>query len=553
MNDQPTGRERHDSLLEQVRLGFPSPVSDPVHDAYVGFTIMKVFDRLDEMKGTAPYLGEVGTNDYDRARQAALDPGMRSIEEVIDLLMPYLNGCDLWAHPLQQMNVIPPVSVPALVANFLAGMLNPNLGWDEYSRKFSEVEVEVSALVSEMVGYDQSRAMGISTYGGSGAMLYGVKLMVAKALPGSSENGVREDVKVVVSDVSHSCKYTALDWLGIGHKNIVTVPTDGDNGILLQELDEAVHQILDGGEKLGGFVCTMGTTDAFGIDDIGFVAALRDQVVQEYGLDYPPHIHADAVIGWPYTVFNDHDFDGNPLGLSPPTIRSLRDTYLNIRNICLADSIGIDFHKTGYAQYISTLFLLKEKDDLDYITRAKEKMPCLFQAGEYHPGLYTLELSRAASGMFSALANLRFLGKDGFRVLLSHPVEMANILRERLREEEATAVLNRYNHGAVTLFRIYPQGLDANEQYERESLDPAYADDVEKHNEFNRRVYFKIREESRQGRCAALSFTDSYRTSPGGPPIAALKSFIMTPFVTRETVGQLMDMVLKFKGEAESA
>lgn len=545
-------QETYSTLIEKIRNGFPSPVSDAQHDVYVIASIIRVLNRIDAMKGKAPFLGEVTENDYERARNSGINDDPMTLEEVLDYLLPYFNGVDVWAHPLQHMNVVPPVAIPAVIANLLTGMFNPNITWDEWSRKFSEVEVEVAALVSEIVGYDKAHSIGISTYGGSGANLYGVKMMLAKTLPGSGENGVREDVKIIASEAAHSSKFNALDWLGLGKKNLVLVPTDEDNCMLPIEMKDIVYQILDRGEKLGGFICTMGTTDAFGVDDIRFIHGLRDHIVEKYNLGYKPHIHCDAVIGWAYAVFNDYDFDKNPLDFSQPTLKCLYDTYISMEELSLADSIGIDFHKTGYTQYVSSLFLLKEKTDLDFISRSKDAIPYLFQAGGHRPGLYTLELSRSASGMFSALANLRFLGKDGFRVLLAHPIEMAVLLREKLENEKSTVLLNKYNYGPVTLFRCYPGNIDGKHQYYNEYNNPEWEGELTKHNEFNKMIYFKIREKSRKGECAALSITDKYRDNSYGKPVSALKSFIMTPFVTRETIEELIIQILEIKKEVEA-
>ena len=55
-------------------------------------------------------------------------------------------------------------------------------------------------------------------------------------------------------------------------------------------------------------------------------------------------------------------------------------------------------------------------------------MPYLFQTGERHPGVYTLETSRGGSGVLAAFANLHLFGKTGMRTLLGHLVEMAELL-----------------------------------------------------------------------------------------------------------------------------
>ena len=60
---------------------------------------------------------------------------------------------------------------------------------------------------------------------------------------------------------------------------------------------------LDSGKKIAAIIATMGTTDAFGLDDLQAIVAMRDSLVDEFQLSYRPHIHADAVIGWAWSVF----------------------------------------------------------------------------------------------------------------------------------------------------------------------------------------------------------------------------------------------------------
>lgn len=91
---------------------------------------------------------------------------------------------------------------------------------------------------------------------------------------------------------------------------------------------------------------------------------LRERLAEEYKLAKPPHIHADAVIGWVWSVFKNYDFAGNPLGFHTRTLRSLQDSLIRMGDLSLADSVGFDFHKTGYAPYISSAFLVKDRGDL---------------------------------------------------------------------------------------------------------------------------------------------------------------------------------------------
>ena len=147
------------------------------------------------------------------------------------------------------------------------------------------------------------------------------------------------------------------------------------------------------------------------------IADLRDRLVKEYDLDYRPHIHADAVIGWAWSVFNDYDFEANPLGFRPRTVRALASARRRISKLHRADSVGIDFHKTGFTPYISSLFLARDRADIQLLVRGREQMPYLFQSGERHPGVFTLETSRGGSGVLAAYANLQLFGLVGLRVL----------------------------------------------------------------------------------------------------------------------------------------
>src|SRR4029079_6128608 len=110
-------------------------------------------------------------------------------------------------------------------------------------------------------------------------------------------------------------------------------------------LSETLERLTAEGHRVAAIIATMGTTDAFGIDPLETIHRIRNEVAQTRGLDYVPHIHADAVIGWPWSVFNDYDFAANPLEFRRRTLRSLQASRTHIRHLGLADSIGVDFHK----------------------------------------------------------------------------------------------------------------------------------------------------------------------------------------------------------------
>src|SRR5262249_57225528 len=221
-------------------------------------------------------------------------------------------------------------------------------------------------------------------------------------------------------------------------------------------------------------------------------------------------------------------------------------------HVSLADWIGVDFHKTGFAPYISSLVLFRDRADLGLLSRQAEEMPYLYQFGDYRPGMYTLETSRGGAGVLAALANLKLLGREGLRVTIGHLVEMAQLLREHLEGHEATTVLNRDNFGTVTLFRVYPPGVDTFEVKE-EFTDPSCREQLRRHNEYNRKVYEYVHAEAMAGRGVLLSMTDSYRQTAYGEPIVALKSYMLSPFVDEEHVEAVVRKVLEARERIDGA
>ena len=538
---------RYRRSLEEIRNAFPQPVSDRFHDSYVVFSILRALDRVDAMKSKVPFLGHTGPIDFSHAEQARLDERPKGLEEVIPTLVDHLDGMVIWGHPFSQVNVVPPPSIASVIGVLLAALYNPNLCSEETSRKVALAEAEVAAMTADLLGYDPALSTGFFTFGGTGATLYGVKLGIEKALPGSGENGLTEPAVLIASGQSHYARLSVAGWLGLGERNAILVPTRLDNSIRIDLLEQRLRETLDEGRKVACIVATLGTTDAFGLDDLEAIVRLRDRLVEEYSLSYRPHVHADAVIGWAWSVFNDYDFEANPLEFRSRTVRALAKARSSVRHLGMADSIGVDFHKTGFAPYISTLFLVRDRDDLRRITRARSKMPYLFQTGEYHPGQLTLETSRSGSGPLGALANLLLLGKDGFRVLLGHLVEMAEVLREELEAHRSTTVLNGENVGTVTLFRAYPDDVDTFSVKEVERTDPSYADRLNHHNEFNRRIFEYTQADAMKGDGVFLSMTDCYRHTDYGAPINALKSYILSPFADEPNVRKVVEKVLHFR------
>lgn len=536
-------------LVKSLRQGFPQPVSDRVHDAYFVFSFLRALDQLDGMKSVSPLLGKPATLDYTVARRSRVDEQPMQLEQVTQMLVEHLSGMFIWGHPRAQINVIPPPTIASVIGGLLPSIYNPNLVSEESSRQVGVAEVEVSSMAADLVGYDAAKSAGLFTFGGTGTLLYGIKLGLEKACPGTARAGIRERAVILCSERAHYACLSVGNWLGIGQDNVIQIPCSPDNEIRVCLLETVARDLLKEGSKIAAIVATMGTTDHFGLDDLKSIRELRDRLVDDFHLDYRPHIHGDSVIGWAWSVFNDYDFDKNPLGFRHRTVRALAGARRRIRELSLADSIGIDFHKTGFTPYVSSLLLVQDAVDLELITRKQSDTPYLFHDGHYHPGRYTLETTRGGSAPMAALANLRLFGKNGFRALLGHVVSMAEVLREHLEGHASTTVVNRGNFGPVTLFRVYPDGVDTFSITDREQKDPSHRDQLRLHNDYNRRIYELVQSDALHGEGVVISLTDCYRETDYGEPIVALKSYILSPFAEEQFIDVVLESLWKARAQ----
>jgi glutamate/tyrosine decarboxylase-like PLP-dependent enzyme len=539
----------YQDIVSQLRTAFPAPVSDRVHDAYFVFSFLRALDQVDGLKSAAPMLGSPVTLDYDAARARRVADQPTTLEVVTGELVQYLSGMFIWGHPRAQINVVPSPTIPSIIGGLLPSIYNPNLVSEESSRQVSLAEVEAISMTADLVGYDPKVADGVFTFGGTGTLLYGAKIGLEKAIPTVRREGLRAPAVLVCSDRAHYACITVANWLGIGEQNVVQIPTTDDNQMQLEPLAARLREVVADGRRIACIVATMGTTDAFGLDDLAGIVRVRDELVRERALDYTPHVHADAVIGWAWSVFNDYDFEQNPLGFRHRTVRALAGTTRRIRHLGAADSLGVDYHKTGFAPYISSAVLLRDGADFSHLTRREEETPYIFQSGTRHPGRYTLETTRAGSGPLAAIANLRLFGRRGLQALLGHLVTMAEELREQLEGHASTTVLNGDNFGPVTLFRVYPDDVDTFSMPQQERTDPSCRERLLTHNEYNRKLFELIQADALEGQGVVISLTDSYRLTDYGEPINALKSYILSPFSDDQHVTAVLESIWKARRE----
>lgn len=530
-----SGLRRYQKVVQSLRATFPSPVKDRASEGRFSRLFAEALNIYGALKSEKTFLGTRPVLDYKGARQARMRDDMGDPHQVVRESAGYLEGMYTWCHKDVHRLHGSATSV-SIIGQFYGALVDANVVWDDLSHRVAEAEVKAVSMVAALIGYDPDKASGVFTFGGTGTTFYGIKIGLENAQPGAFAHGVKEPMRVLSSDVSHYASISSVAWSGLGAEAAIAVKSGDDNAIDLPALEASLRAIIGRGEKIAAIVVTMGTTDSFGIDDIGAVHALRARLVQEFNLGYMPHLHADAVIGWSYCVFNDYDFAANPLDVPGATLASLQRISARIRHLALADSVGIDFHKGGYTPYISSMFIVKDAQKMSLIRRDKAAMPYLFQFGEYDPGVYTLECSRSGGPVLSALANLELLGKQGFRGILAHSVDMANLIKQRANSTAWLAVTNGANDGAVAVLRVYPDGIDAKTSYQLELGDAAAREQLAAINLFNKKVYDETRRMAEGGNSPVFVETSRYRKTAYGEPIVGIKCFTLSVFTNEAAI-----------------
>ena len=547
---------------------FPSPYrgkKDPLAKQIK--TFVEKLDQLRPKKGGPAYLGDSSELDYTypEVKKVEISQKRGDLDEVLDEVVKLFHGAPNWASPLTMCNVSPQGNTAAVIASMLAQVFAANTLEGEYAWNVHRAELETAGMVGNLFGWNPTNTGAIYTYGGGGCWTYGVKYGLTRVLPDSRFRGVRTDAKVICSQQAHYVQQNATDWTGVGMDNIVHVRTDpSTNQMDLGHLEDILRDLAVQNLPVATVICTMGTTDASAFDPIRGVRELLDRYPNPPGFGRAV-LYADAVVGWSWIFFRDYDFSKNPLGFSDRILPILRQNGQALAELTYADAVGIDFHKVGWAPYVSSCFLYKDAAEFESIHRRGEDA-YLQARTPYNPMYYTLEVSRTAAGSLAGWATLKYFGKEGMQAILGGILETKYYLYDLLDTQPDLVCVNPQDSGLVTLFRVYPTGVDAKDQFDKELADPAFRSDLLKHNRLTEAVGDKLFEWFRAGKkldghyTPYMSFTTGFRNASYNQDgtdaeavVYALKSFPMNVFVTPKTMQWVLRCVQAARDEVLDA
>ncbi len=329
--------------------------------------------------------------------------------------------------------------------------LNQNLVKIETSKAFTPLERQVLGMMHGMVYerddsfYDENlhnsrRALGAFCSGGTTANITALWVarnqyfrptgdfagLVQEGLPAALAHRQLDGIAVVVSERGHYSLGKAVDVLGIGRKNIVSVKTDKDSKIDISALRETCADLA---ARNIGVMCIVGIG---GATETGVVDPLDEMadVAHEYGA----YFHVDAAWGGPTVMSQTH----KPL----------------MRGIERADSVTIDAHKQLYVPMGAGMVVFKNPTTLSAIEHHAEY---ILRAGSKDLGQYSIEGSRPGMAMLVHAA-FHIIGRRGYEILIDENVKKAKTFA-RLIDEHPDFELIAEPELNILNYRYVPQRI----------------------------------------------------------------------------------------------
>jgi aromatic-L-amino-acid decarboxylase len=356
----------------------------------------------------------------------------RAYAEFRELVMPYPMGN---IHPRFWSWFMGNGTAFGAVADFLAAVMNPNMGGGNHVA--NHVEAQVIDWSKEMVGFPAD-ASGLLVSGGSVANFVG--LAVARNARGGvdvRELGVAAIPKPLVTYASvevHSCVQKAIESLGLGACSLRKVPVNADYEIDVRALEHMVAEDRAAGRQPFCVIGNAATINTGATDDLDALATVcgREEL----------WFHVDGAIG-------------SLLALAP------QHRHL-VRGIERADSVTLDFHKWLHVPFEAACVLVRDRkahrDAFALIPEYLEKTERGLASGAHWFSEYGLQLSRGFRAL-KVWLTVKEHGLERFGRLIDRNIAQAHELAALIDAAPALELVAPVRTNIVC-FRFNPGGCD---------------------------------------------------------------------------------------------
>ncbi len=310
-----------------------------------------------------------------------------------------------------------------------------------------------------------------------------------------------ERLVVLVSERGHYSLGKAVDLLGIGRQDIVTIPTDENNKVRIDLLTAKIDELKAQNAGILAIVGVAGTTETGSVDPLNDMADLA--------IKHNIHFHVDAAWGGA-TLLSENQ-------------RS------KLAGIERADSITIDAHKQMYVPMGAGMVLFKNPHSTDVIEHHAEY---ILRKGSKDLGSHTLEGSRPGMSML-VYACMKVMGRQGYQMLIDRSINTANYFADLIQQDDDFELITEPELCILT-YRYVPKVvkdyMDSCNQEEKEIINELL-------NDLTRFIQKKQRESGK-------SFVSRTRLTPkahNGQTITVFRCVLANPLTTEQILQDILE------------
>lgn len=404
--------------------------------------------------------------------------------------------------------------------------LNQNVVKIETSKAFTPLERQVIGMLHRLIYaecdefYAQwtqsfSDSLGVFCSGGTVANITALwvarnRLLAAKGdFQGVAEDGVfaglkahgYDDLAVLVSRRGHYSMRKAMDLLGLGRKNLISVPVAAGHKVDVPAMRAKLQALR--AKKVGviALVGIAGTTETGNVDPLDELADLASQ----FGVPF----HVDAAWGG-------------------PALFSERYKHL-LKGIERADSVTIDAHKQLYVPIGAGMVVFK---DVHALAAVEHHANYVIRKGSRDIGKHTLEGTRPGMAMLVHSA-LRIIGKRGYELLIDHGIGKAGQFAKMIQATPDFELVTEPELNLLT-YRYVPAEVKA-------ALPAMSLGDRARVNDDLNELTEEIQKEQRQRGKTFVSRTRLETRAHDDHVLTVFRVVLANPLTTRHVLAEILD------------
>ncbi|HEY3149070.1 MAG TPA: aspartate aminotransferase family protein [Dongiaceae bacterium] len=337
--------------------------------------------------------------------------GLAAIEELVALTEP---GLASMAGPRFFGWVIGASHPVGVAADWLTSAWGQNCGTHTATPAAAACEETAATWLLELLDLPRSASVGFAT----GATVANMTCLAAARGELLRRAGwdVEADglfgappVRVVVGEDAHASVFSVLQFLGLGNKRVIQVPTDEMGRMRLGDFESA----MGGAEDPTIVIAQAGQINTGAFDPIADIAAIAR--------GRNAWVHVDGAFG-----------------LWARACAEVAPLAVGIEN---ADSWATDGHKWLQLPYDCGFAIVRDAEAHRRAMAIVASYLPSVGAGERNPSHYVPELSRRARG-FAAWAMIRALGRRGISQMVAGHCRIARRMARMLQAEPGIRVLN---------------------------------------------------------------------------------------------------------------